>query len=1215
MAAPPSVVRSSNGASPNGHPPDTSAGVNRKKAKRRAKEAAKRAAENGHPVSGSANVNNGHPSYSPPTSSNQSFAIQNTQLGPEYDDEYGSDQAVYDEGSEDGHVDYNSAYANHSHPNHGHDQTKKKRKSKIMPQPTYNHAPPHHHHHQQYPHSHIAPPPPPPPPAMSQAALRTVQKNQKDRIWNTSTQEERERIKDFWLSLKEDERKSLVKIEKEAVLRKMKEQQKHSCSCTVCGRKRTAIEEELEVLYDAYYEELEQPPLFKRDDQRASRQPPDHMALPPHAHRPPHGHVEELPDDEEEEEEEDDPDDEEYSEEEYDEDEEEYSDEEPDELPRPSADFFNFGNSLTVKGESIGRVEVEGQFSHALAGGILTVADDLLKNDGKKFIEMMEQLAERRMQREEDAQYAAATHPSSHNQQGYPDSYRHNHAHAPPPQEEEEEYDDEEDDEDYDSQDDYEEEEEDMDTMTEEQRMQEGRRMFQIFAARMFEQRVLTAYREKVAAERQQKLLEELEEEKGHDAAREAKKAKDAEKRKQKKQAQKQKQAEEKAKKDAEKAAQEAAIKEAETKRQEELKKKREEQRLKKEEQRKIQEVELARKNAEKLKRQKEEQDRRQETERKLREAKDAEKKAKEEAKKKDREEREAKERKLKAEKELKEREARERSERDAQARKEAHAAQQAHAVQQAAQAAKRAAAPVVPLPPGLHKQASNFGSPHVTVATPAIPKAPTPNVRPRQGSHQTSKGSSPKAPAVAIGQKANSPGNAAPTQNGPIPIAPRTILSRPSSQPPGIVPQQPMNHMHPIAPPPGMGMPQGPPFGMPPGMNGFHHQGPMLPGMRTPMQSLPHMFSPPQPPIGGQFRPFMPNGMPGPPPGMGGLGMPSFGQGPPGFPPQMGGGPPGFGGPIRDTMPAHSMPAQHSRNQSGSSTVDAPIGPPGAQAVQRPAPIQRPSSVKPHEQDRSGKADIDELSSHLGSSALLDDDESPEPLFQDRRPSMAPGLGRAPSNLTSAFGMPGIFTNINQPPMNGFGAPGSNPSSSWSTPSLTGFQQSNLSNTNGWGSSPTSGWPPSNGMPFGHSLPQTGRPRMSQIRISLCEACKALTIANKNSTDGFHDVRTVLNQSRERVAPPASEEEMLMLLDTLGTAQNGGGSFQQKTFGGKPLDMMVKWIPGGGETSTGSIGVGEIGSQIGSPLMGASNPGSANATPFGSLRNMPALSGLGTVP
>src|ERR1700722_9254955 len=45
-----------------------------------------------------------------------------------------------------------------------------------------------------------------------------------------------------------------------------------------------------------------------------------------------------------------------------------------------------------------------------------------------------------------------------------------------------------------------------QESMSEEQRMEEGRRMFQIFAARMFEQRVLTAYKEKVAKERQQKL-------------------------------------------------------------------------------------------------------------------------------------------------------------------------------------------------------------------------------------------------------------------------------------------------------------------------------------------------------------------------------------------------------------------------------------------------------------------------------------------------------------------------------------------------------------------------------------------------------------------------------------------------------------------------------------------------------------------------------------
>ena len=63
-------------------------------------------------------------------------------------------------------------------------------------------------------------------------------KSNNNKIWSTSTTEERERIKDFWLGLGEEERRSLVKIEKDTVLRKMKEQQKHSCSCAVCGRKR-----------------------------------------------------------------------------------------------------------------------------------------------------------------------------------------------------------------------------------------------------------------------------------------------------------------------------------------------------------------------------------------------------------------------------------------------------------------------------------------------------------------------------------------------------------------------------------------------------------------------------------------------------------------------------------------------------------------------------------------------------------------------------------------------------------------------------------------------------------------------------------------------------------------------------------------------------------------------------------------------------------------
>ena len=79
----------------------------------------------------------------------------------------------------------------------------------------------------------------------------------------------------------------------------------------------------------------------------------------------------------------------------------------------------------------------------------MTVADDLLQNDGKKFIEMMEQLAERRMQREEEAQFAAS---------GLGHSSQHGYTNHPP---EEDDYDEEDEDE-YDSQEDYEDEEDEM---------------------------------------------------------------------------------------------------------------------------------------------------------------------------------------------------------------------------------------------------------------------------------------------------------------------------------------------------------------------------------------------------------------------------------------------------------------------------------------------------------------------------------------------------------------------------------------------------------------------------------------------------------------------------------------------------------------------------------------------------------------------------------
>ena len=59
--------------------------------------------------------------------------------------------------------------------------------------------------------------------------------------------------------------------------------------------------------------------------------------------------------------------------------------------------------------------------------------------------------------------------------------------------------------------------------------------MFQIFAARMFEQRVLQAYREKVAKQREEHLLREIDEEAQSQRAKEEKRAKEAQKKKDKK--------------------------------------------------------------------------------------------------------------------------------------------------------------------------------------------------------------------------------------------------------------------------------------------------------------------------------------------------------------------------------------------------------------------------------------------------------------------------------------------------------------------------------------------------------------------------------------------------------------------------------------------------------------------------------------------------------
>ncbi|KAL8671438.1 MAG: hypothetical protein Q9168_004067 [Polycauliona sp. 1 TL-2023] len=1021
------------------------------------------------------------------------------------------------------------------------------------------------------------PPPPPPPPQISGAG--SAPHISKDRIWNTSTAEERERIKEFWLSLGEEDRRSLVKVEKEAVLKKMKEQQKHSCSCTVCGRKRTAIEEELEVLYDAYYEELEQyanhqqislvdgTPIMPTAGPHhpMSRFPPNRNMPPTGYQRASRGRIQEVSHDEEEIE------DEEYSEEDED---EEFSDDEPEEEPvEPrTTDFFNFGNSLTVQ------------------GGILTVADDLLKNDGKKFIEMMEQLAERRMQREEDAQYAAAaglSHPAIQP-----------HSHGPPA--EDDAYDEEDDEDSYESGDEEDYEDEEMETMTEEQRMEEGRRMFQIFAARMFEQRVLTAYREKVAAERQQKLIEELEEESRQDTQREAKKAKEAQKKKDKKRQLKMKQDEEKAQRDAKKAEDEAAARAVEEKKLEEQRQKKEEQRKKKDAEKKAQDEERQRKEADKQKRLQEAREQQAEQERKQREQKEREKKKKDEARKKEREEREVKE---KAAVEKKEREAAEKLEQEARVKAERDTKEKMKKQEQAVKPPGVFNPPLlaeIPNPKPSRPPAqtrSSHASPHLQIATPAVPKAPTP-FRPRQPSFQDSHVSSPKTSKAPSASSTTSPGPPPGLNSNTAPNGGKTSQNLPQQST-----QIPHHHTASSA---STVIPQPPGLPPMPAMSGNNYPsnfGPMLPGAshRVPYQDP--SFGHQSPLASPQQRHFMPppGGLPFPPGINGFRHLPIGTQGPPGQPLTSQSGTNAQYGLPRDTMPSHSR--THSRHTSTSyetSVFETPNIPASTQPIARPAPIQRPSSVTPQQQsdrERLGRSEVDDLTNHLGSSALLDDTDVPLTSAGNnhpRRGSVAlggpfrQGFGASPM-FPDSMGPASKLENLQRGNQGGNGTHWGAPHMPFGAPPMAGSPQ--------WTHAPGPGWSSSNGFGIIGSSNRPNASRAVTIRLLVCQACNKLT-ANQASShrSGFHPVDAVLRQVH--LMKPANEgaislQEMLDICDTEGNNQNGGGSFVTETQGDS--GTFVRFESG----RNPSVSIRGAPGDIGSPIPGSPFPAFGGSRPF----------------
>lgn len=352
-------------------------------------------------------------------------------------------------------------------------------------------------------------------------------------------------------------------------------------------------------------------------------------------------------------------------------------------------------------------------------------------------------------------------------------------------------------------------------------------------------------------------------------------------------------------------------------------------------------------------------------------------------------------------------------------------------------------------------------------------------------------------------------------------------------------------------------------------GMNGFQPGGlpPMAPGFGGRMLQEP-MFQP----FGNQFRPMPGHNATQMYPGMNNMPMPQ-GRGlsgphapPPGFLTQMANGM----GPISQPYGGHKEPGQtqlHSRQQSGS--FDKPLIDPNApaapgQPIARPAPIGRPGSVV---QGQRSDGDIDDLTSHLGSSALLDDSDEPiTTSLNTRRASAAPGsLSRqggfgpsAPYTMDpSAFSSPGSYGSWGGPP-NPFGS-GSLPGSGYMS---------------GWGNSAPSGFGSVSGIPT-----RPSQPRSVAVRLMLCRACKIL---EGSTPDNFYPINAVREQINRFYASPneaVSDKELLDLCETEGNPNNGGGFFDVRNE--RDGRILIRYEPDAGPTQRPVGAPGDIGSPI----------------------------------
>ncbi|KAK6454446.1 stress response protein NST1 [Scheffersomyces xylosifermentans] len=279
--------------------------------------------------------------------------------------------------------------------------------------------------------------------------------------------------------------------------------------------------------------------------------------------------------------------------------------------------------------EGVSQQQITSKFNDQLTQGLSSFAEDLLKNDGNSFIEMMESLSESRTVREDLLK--ENIHKKEHaawvdEDDGVPEKEKSiipeqkgsngalsNVAHEDIDYDDYEDgdEDDEEEDEgdDYDDDEDLEEEEDDLDgedsasdtesEISEEEKMQEIRRLFLIQVIKLFQERLKNAYKEKLSQDRTQRLIEELEAEENAKKERELKKLKQKEKAKEKKRLQQVAKEEERKRKEEEQKAKEEELKQKQEALKADQKRRKEEAKLRRDEEKKKRIEDLKRKEEE----------------------------------------------------------------------------------------------------------------------------------------------------------------------------------------------------------------------------------------------------------------------------------------------------------------------------------------------------------------------------------------------------------------------------------------------------------------------------------------------------------------------------------------------------------------------------------------------------------------------------------------